>query len=70
MSQIYDNQQDIICQYCFDAQKLTNTGELLFPCPVCKGGELKGIKLKKANQKWLKNIEDDFDTLIENEYNT
>ena len=51
----------IECEYCFGAKELTSNGKLFIPCPVCKGGELEGKELAKANRKWLTDLNNELD---------
>jgi hypothetical protein len=54
------------CEYCFGAKELTRNGKLLIPCPVCKGGELKGPQLALANKRFLEDLKE-LDSLNEEE---
>lgn len=58
---LMEDNRHIECEYCFGAKELTKDGKLLFPCPVCDKGKLKGEELMKANRKWLNDLSNELD---------
>jgi Zn finger protein HypA/HybF involved in hydrogenase expression len=58
---LMEDNRHIECEYCFGAKELTSNGRLFIPCPVCKGGELEGKELAKANRKWLTDLNNELD---------